>query len=95
MARGKEIKKIGDLFDKYRRRLVAPEGSVIDAFVEVVDDVLSFKIQKSKVRYTPTSRTLYLSGSGALKSEVKLHESEIISHLKGRLGEKNAPRTIL
>ena len=93
--RGKEIKKIGDLFEKYRRRLVAPEGSVIDAFIEVVEDVLSFKIQKSKVRYTPASRTLSLTGSGIIKSEIKLHENEILNHLKGRLGEKNAPRAIL
>lgn len=93
--RGKEIKKVGDLFEKYHRRLVAPEGSVIEAFVEVVEDLLSFKIPKSKVRYTPASKILSLQGKAALKSEIKLHEREILNHLKGRLGEKNAPHTIL
>lgn len=95
MPRGSNVKKVGDLFEKYRRRLIAPEGSVIDAFIEVVEDLLSVKIKKSKVRYTPSSKTLSLVGPGALRSEIKLHEKEIIEHLKGRLGEKNAPRTIL
>lgn len=93
--RGKEIKKVSDLFDKYKKRLVAPEGSVIEAFIEVVDDLLSIEVAKSKVKYNPASRTLSLKVAAALRSEIKIHESEIIAHLKGRLGEKNAPLIIL
>lgn len=93
--RGKEIKKVSDLFQKYRDRLKAPEGSVVDAFIEVVEDLTSIKVERKKVRYTPASKTLSLRGAGVLKSEIKLHEREILNHLKGRLGEKNAPRAIL
>ena len=93
--RGTGTKKLGDLFDKYKKRLVAPEGSVIDAFIEVVRDLLSIEVSKSKVRYNPTSKTLSIKVAAALRSEMKVHESEIIAHLKGRLGEKNAPLSII
>lgn len=94
MARG-ELKKLSTLFDKYKERLVAPEATVIDALVEVVKDLLGFEIDKKKVRYSPGSKTLSFVGSGALRSELKLHEKEILAHLAGRLGKKSAPLKIL
>ena len=94
MARG-EIKKLSSLFDKYKLRLVAPEASVINAFIEVVRDLLGIELAKGKIRYSPTSKTLSTTLAGPLRSEIKLREGEIIAHLKGRLGEKNAPKTIL
>lgn len=94
MARG-ELKKLSALFDKYKERFVAPEASVIDAFVEVVKDLLGFDLDKKKIRYTPSSKTLSVVGNGALRSELKMHEREILTHLTGRLGKKNAPLKIL
>lgn len=94
MVRG-ELKKLSSLFDKYKERLVAPEASVIDAFVEVVKDLLGFDMDKEKIRYSPGSKTLSLVGSGALRSELKLHEKEILTHLTARLGNKSAPLKIL
>lgn len=90
-----EIKKISSLFEKYKQRLVAPEATVINAFLDVVNDLFGIKCSKDKIRYVPSTKTLSLTGGGPLKSEIKLHEVEILAHLKGRLGEKNSPKCII
>lgn len=87
--------RISDLFEVYRKRLRAPQGSVIDAAVEVIHDVLGVVIDKKHLSYTPHSRTLTIKASGMLKTEVNLKKGEILTHLKGRLGPQNAPTTIL
>lgn len=94
MSRG-ELKKVSSLFDKYKKTLVAPEASVVVAFLEVVEDLFSVRLNKEKVRYDPISRTLSLRGLGALRSEVKIREGEILNHLKGRLGERGSPMRVL
>lgn len=93
MSRG-ELTKVSSLFDKYKKTLVAPEASVISAFLEVVEDLLSVKLSREKVKYNPTSRTLSLNGLGALRSEVKIREGEILDHLRGRLGDKCSPKRV-
>ena len=90
-----ELKSVSSLFDRYKKTLVAPESSVVTAFLEVVDDLLSVKVVKEKVRYSPSSRTLSLLGLGSLRSEIKMREEEILVHLRGRLGEKSAPKRVL
>lgn len=90
-----EIKKVGDLFEKYKKTLKAPQGSVIKVFIEVADEVLGISIKKGYVSYSPQSKTISLVSGGPLKSEIYLHKEEILAHMKGRLGEKNAPKTIL
>lgn len=93
--RGGDVKKISDLFAKYKNSLIAPEASVIEAFIEVVDDLCGIKLTKKVVTYQPATKVLSITGKAALRSEIKLHESEIITHLKGRLGSKNAPKVII
>ncbi len=93
--RGGEVKKLSDLFEKYKKTLIAPEATVVNAFIEVVDDLLGFKIPKEKIKYQPGSKTLSILSGGALRSEIKMREKEILTHLKGRLGEKGAPKVIL
>lgn len=90
-----DIRKLGDLFEKYRQNLKAPQKTVVSAFCEVVEDVLGITIDASKVSYTPHTKTLAVKVGGPLKSEVQLHKEEIIAHMKGRLGEKSAPNEIL
>jgi hypothetical protein len=87
--------KIGDLFEVYRKRLRAPQSSVIEAAVEVIHDVLGVVVDKKHFSYTPHSRTLTIKTSGMLKTEVNLKKTEILTHLKGRLGPQNAPKNIL
>lgn len=95
MARGEGIKHITDLFETYRKRLVAPKRSVIDAFCEVVKDIQGFDIDATLVSYTPGAKTLALRAKGPIKTEILLRKEEILVHLKGRLGERNAPRDII
>lgn len=89
-----ELKQVSSLFDKYKKTLVAPEASVVNAFVEVVDDLLGIHCPKSKIKYNPTTKTLSFSGAGILRGECKIHEPEIIAHLRGRLGDRGAPVAI-
>lgn len=93
-ARG-EIKKVADLFEKYRRTLVAPERTVVIAFVEVVEDLVGIAVPPEVVRYSPATRTLSVNGAGPLRAEIRMRRDEILAHMKGRLGERNAPTTIL
>lgn len=95
MPRGEGIKKLNSLFDKYKQTLKAPQGSVIQAFIEVVEDLLTIKVKKEQVTYSTTNKILTLKTGGPLKTEVQLHKKEILLHLKGRLGEKSAPKDIL
>lgn len=92
MARG-EIKKLSDLFEGYRQRLIAPERTVVETFLEVVKDILGMNVPPRIVRYTPANKTLTISG-GTFRSEIKLHEKELLEHVAGRLGPKNAPKRI-
>ncbi len=96
MRKGRgEIMKLGDLFEKYKKILKAPQGVIIDCFIEVVDDVIGLKIAKQQISYTVHSRTLSVRVSGPLKSEIKLRKKEILAHMKGRLGDQGAPIEIV
>jgi hypothetical protein len=90
-----EIKKLSSLFDKYRKTLHAPQGSVISCFQEIVAELFSINIKAERVSYSVGSRILSVRASGPLKSEITLHKKEILAHMKGRLGDQNAPRDIL
>jgi hypothetical protein len=92
MRKGRgEITKLSSLFEKYTKLLKAPQGVVIDAFVEVVKDVLNLSIPKDKITYVVRTRTLRVAVFGPMKTEIQLHKREILTHLKGRLGEQSAP----
>lgn len=96
MRKGRgEIIKLSSLFEKYKKTLKAPQGAVIDCFTEVIEDVIGVSIAKESISYTVHSRTLSVRVSGPLKSEIQLRNREIIAHMKGRLGEQNAPLKIL
>lgn len=96
MRKGRgDIKKVGDLFEKYRRTLIAPERTVITTFTEVVEEVLGFHIVPENVRYNPATRTLSITGGGPVRTEIQMRKDEILAHLRGRLGDRNAPQTIL
>lgn len=95
MARGEGVKKLGDLFLKYKKTLQAPEQSVRIVVAEVVEEVLAIKVAETKMSYSPHSRLVTLQVKGALRSEILLHKEEILAHIKGRLGEKSAPLDII
>lgn len=93
--RGEGIKNIGTLFERYKNILRAPQGTVVTTFQEVVEDLLGFKIKKEQCSYKVAARTLGLTLPGPLKTEIMLHKEEILAHIRGRLGDKSAPKDIV
>ena len=89
-----EITKVSDLFAKYKTILKAPQGTVVKEFVEVVVDLLGFKIDRKYIKYSVATKTISLTAPSALKQEIALHKEEIALHLKARLGEGSAPKLI-
>lgn len=90
-----ELKKASDLFAKYQKTLIAPEATVVKAVVEVIDDLFSVQVETSKIRYSPTTKILFLGGVGPLQSEIKLREKEVLDHLRGRIGPRNSPKRVV
>lgn len=90
-----EVVKIGDLFEKYRKKLRAPEKSVIDTALEVIHDLIPAKLTRGMCAYSPHSRILTIRASGPVKMEILLRKKEILNHLEGRLGSQSTPREII
>src|SRR5690606_19509626 len=87
--RERGIKKLSTLFDTYKKTLKAPQGAVIDCFLEVLEELMGLSIKREYVRYTVHGRVLSVNAAGPIKSEIKLRKGEILAHMKGRLGEQN------
>ncbi len=87
--------KINNLLDVYKKRLKAPERTVIQTFQEVVSDILKISIPDAQCSYSPNTKTLTIRNNGQVRSEILMHKKEILTHLKGRLGEKNTPKEVL
>ena len=91
----KKMKKIGDLFERYKTHFKAPQATIEKAFVDAVKASTGYEIEISKVRYTVSTKTISLSIPSLLKTELRLKQPAIISELKKKLGEKEAPNLIL
>jgi hypothetical protein len=89
------MKRVGDLFEKYRKTLKAPQGSVEKVAIEVVGSVTGFKLKPEQVTYTVATRTLHLKIPGLLKSEIKFHHQAILTIMREKLGEQACPLIIL
>ena len=92
--RGGEVKKVGDLFEKYKQTLRAPQGVVTSVFIDVVNDLIGIEIPKERLTYSVHNKTLTLQISGPLKTEILLKKKEILTHMKGRLGGGSVPKEI-
>jgi hypothetical protein len=96
MRKGRgEITKLSTLFEKYKKILKAPQGVVVDCFQEVVSELIKLDIPKEQITYSVHSKTLSVRVSGPLKTEIRMRKKEILTHMKGRLGEQSAPKEIL
>jgi hypothetical protein len=89
-----EITKVGDLFEKYKVTLKAPQGTVVKEVVEVITDLTGITLEPKYVKYAVTTKTISITAPSTLKQEIKLHQAEILIHIKARLGEQNAPKII-
>ncbi len=54
--RGNGIIKVADLFSKYKQILKAPQGSVVTAFIEVIEDLFHITLEKHQCAYSPQTK---------------------------------------
>lgn len=93
-SRRGEIIKVADLFEKYKKVLQAPQSSVIKEVIEVITDLTGVTLSQKYIKYAVHSKTVSITAPAILKQEIKLHQEEILIHLKARLGEKSVPKII-
>lgn len=90
-----EITKIGNLFEVYKLRLRAPQGAVVKTFQEIMKDLFKVEVRSDQCSYSVATKTLRVTLSGPLRTEMMLRKTEVLTHLRGRLGDKGAPTNIL
>lgn len=88
-------KSLSTLFEKYKKTLRAPEATVVNTFIEVVDEVLEITLQPTQLQFSPHNKQLIIKVGGPLKSEIMLHKKELLAHMTGRLGTSSAPKEII
>lgn len=94
MKRRGELIKVGSLFDKYKNILQPPQATVLAEVIEVIDDVCGIVLQKKYIKYSVATKTISILAPSVLKQEIMRKQTEILIHLRGRLGTK-APTKIL
>lgn len=90
-----EVQKIGDLFEVYKKKLRAPQQTVVNEAHTLIKELYNFDIPKENIHYSPGSKTLSFNTNSQLKTEIALNKKEVLAHLTARLGEKSAPQEIL
>ena len=90
----KKMKKVGDLFEKYRTRFKAPQATVEKACVKAIKEESGFDVTVEQISYTVSTRTISLQVPSLLKSELKFHYSSILKHLERELGKEGCPKLI-
>ena len=89
------MKHIGDLFEKYKKNLKAPQASVIKQVTKVIGEVTNLPVTEKYVQYTVSTKTVHISAPSILKQEILLQKTEILKQLRMELGEQSAPKTII
>ncbi len=90
----KKMKKIGDLFLKYKKNLKPPQKTVEKACIDKIFEITGFKLEPNQVIYTLSTRTVFLKIPSILKSEIKFHYQKVLDDLEKDLGKLNSPKQI-
>lgn len=90
-----ELIKVGALFEKYKTKLKPPHQSVIKEVIEVIDDITGIMLEPTQIKYSVHTKIISLNVPSLIKQEIKLHQADILVHLKARLGVYNAPTLLL
>lgn len=88
------MKRLGDLFERYRTRIKAPQASVEKECLIVIKELTQFDLELSQVEYTVSTRTLSLRVPSVLRTEILLKKPEILERLKSHLGADSCPTYI-
>jgi len=91
----KPMKRLGDLFARYKKTLKAPQASIEKEALVVIEEVTTIKLSIDQINYTVSTRTLALNIPSVVKSELRLKQKNILQELETRLGRDSAPKTIL
>jgi hypothetical protein len=91
MKRRGELIQLNALFDKYKNHFKPPQQTVVQATVDIIEEVTGLQLDASKCSYTVASRTFSTGAPALIRQEIKMRHGEIVAHLKGRLGEHSAP----
>jgi hypothetical protein len=89
-----KMKRMGDLFEKYRTRFKAPQASVEKECIVVIKELTQFDLQPSQIEYTVSTRTISLRVPSILRTEILFKKTEILDTLKAHLGADNCPTYI-
>lgn len=87
--------QLGNLLLKYKSLIKPPQSSVVKESIEVIKEVTGLTLVESQLTYTVTTRTLVIKAPSVLGAEIKRHHELILKTLTTRLGEGNAPKSIL
>lgn len=90
----KPMKRVGDLFEKYRTKFKAPQATVKKECIIIIKEVSGFDIKIEQIEYSVNTRTVSLQISSLLKSELSFHYPQIILLLNQKLGSDVAPKII-
>lgn len=93
--RGQGVVHVKNLFAKYAATLKAPQKSVVKAFIEVVQDTVKYTLKPEQCAYSVHSRTITVTVSGVVKTEILFRKKKILESLSVVLGERSAPTNIL
>lgn len=88
------MKRLGDLFERYRTRIKAPQASVEKECIVIIKELTQFDIQLSQLEYTVGTRTISLRVPSILRTEILFKKAEILEKLKAHLGADNCPTYI-
>jgi hypothetical protein len=86
---------ISTLFEKYKTRLRPPQGIVINTFCAVVASELGITLAPAAVRYNVHSHTLFVTTSGAQKTEILLNKGRLLALCRELLGKNGTPEQIV
>lgn len=91
----RRMKMVGDFFEKYRTRFIAPQASVEKACAKAIQETTGFSIAAEQITYTVNTKTISIQSSSLIKSELRFHHSKILAQLEKELGKSGSPKVIL
>jgi hypothetical protein len=83
------MRRLGDLFERYRTKIKAPQASVEKECLVIIKELTQFDLKLSQLEYTVSTRTISLRVPSILRTEILFRKTEILEKLKAHLGADN------
>ena len=90
-----KMKRVGDLFSKYKNKLRPPQSTVEKECSAAVKVVTGFTVAAEKITYNTHTKVIYLQVPSLLKTELVFYHERIILEMRKNLHEAEVPKTIL